>query len=111
MSEKVVPITIGNLEFTCVRLSEADFKEVAAIYVIICVDSNGKWKVLDVGQTGSLGERIDGHDRKDCWIKNCPDQNIWVCVYPLPTARYSQKERVDMEKRLRDQYNPPCGKR
>jgi len=111
MSEKIVPVTIGNLFFQCVRLSNADFKDIAAIYVIICVDTNGKWKILDVGQTGELEDRIDSHDRKECWKKNCPNQNIWECVYPMPGNKYTEQDRLDIEKKLRDQYNPPCGKR
>ena len=111
MNEKPILVTIGNLAFQCVRLSEADFKDIAAIYVIICVDKDGIWKVLDVGQTGELGERIDNHDRKKCWKDNCPNKNIWVCIYKMPSDKYTKQDRLDLEKKLRDQYNPPCGKR
>jgi len=111
MSEKNVPLTIGGKSFKCSTLSDADFKDIAAIYVIICVDKDGKWEVLDVGQSGELGERIDNHDRKDCWIKNCPNKNVWVCIYPMPTAKYSKQDRLDFENKLRNQFNPPCGKR
>jgi hypothetical protein len=109
MSEKV---TIAGLAFQCVKLPDADFKDIAAIYVILCViDKDGHWQVLDVGQTGELGERIDGHDRIKCWGEHCPNGNIWVCFYPMPSSTYSKEDRLDVEKKLRSDLNPPCGKK
>lgn len=46
------PVKIGGVEFACVRLSEADFSDFAAVYVILVVSADGSWKVLDVGQSG-----------------------------------------------------------
>jgi hypothetical protein len=111
MNSQPVSVTISTLPFQCVGLSEADFSDIAAIYVILCVEQNGNWTVLDIGQTGELGERIDNHDRKQCWIDKCPNKNVWVCIYKMPSNSYTKQNRLDLEKRLRDQYNPPCGKR
>lgn len=111
MSPKSVQVEIGGLPFVCVALADADFKDVAAIYVILCVDKEGQWKVLDVGQTGQLGERIDDHDRRACWKRNCLSDNIWVCVYPMPSTKFSKEDRLALEKKLRQKYSPPCGKR
>jgi hypothetical protein len=104
-------VTIGGQTFVCVALKDADFRDVAAIYVILCVQEGGKWKILDVGQTGELGQRIDSHDRRSCWERNCPNKNIWVCVYPMPTSKYTKEDRLKFEKALRAQYKPPCGER
>jgi len=110
MNSKPVSVTIGALPFQCVKLSEADFRDIAAIYVILCVDKDGNWTVLDIGQTGELGERIDTHDRKKCWAEKCPNNNIWVCVYKMPSDNYTKQDRLNLEKKIRNQYNPPCGK-
>lgn len=104
-------VTIGGRIFSCVRLSEANFKDVASIYVILCVAQDGSWAVLDVGQSGEVGSRIDAHNRQDCWKSNCPNNNIWVCVYPMPSSQYSRQDREQLESYLRSQYNPLCGKR
>ena len=104
-------VTIGGLPFVCVRLANADFADVAAIYVILCVAQDGNWTVLDVGQSGELGTRIDSHDSQGCWSRNCPSGNIWVCVYHMPSNKYTKEDRMKLEKTLRDQYNPSCGKR
>jgi hypothetical protein len=106
-----VNVTIGGVAFSCVPLANADFSDVAAVYVILCVAGDRSWKVLDVGQSGELGSRIDQHDRRDCWIRNCPGGNIWVCAYPMATARFSKHDRERFENGLRVQYQPICGKR
>jgi hypothetical protein len=104
-------VTIGGLPFVCVPWSEADFTDFAAIYVIICVVQGGSWTVLDVGQSGQVGSRIDTHDREGCWKRNCTNGNIWVCVYPMPSSRFSKQDREKVEADLRTRYGPPCGKR
>jgi hypothetical protein len=60
-------VTIGGYPFVCVALSEADFSDVAAVYAILCVGPRGSWTVLDVGQSGRVGSRIDEHERRECW--------------------------------------------
>jgi len=104
-------VDIGGLQFVCVQMKDADFSDIAAIYVILCVGQGGSWTVLDVGQSGELGQRIDSHDRKACWERKCVSGNIWVCVYPMPTSRHSKEQRLQVEKRLREQYRPLCGTR
>ena len=104
-------ITIEGIPFICVNLSEADFADRAAIYVILCVAKDGTWRVLDVGQSGQVGTRIDNHDRQDCWRHNCPSNNIWVCIYPMPTDQYTETDRLKVERKLRLKFNPPCGLR
>ena len=104
-------VTIGEKTFVCVKLSEADFTDIAAVYVILCVKQDGNWTVLDVGQSGQVGSRIDDHDREECWDRNCPSKNIWVCVYQMPSSQYTREDRERFEAQLRDQYQPLCGKR
>jgi len=104
-------VTIEGYPFICVPLAEADFADVAAIYVILCVAQDGNWTVLDVGQSGQVGSRIDDHDRKDCWDRNCPSKNIWVCVYRMPNTQYTRQQREQLEAALRLKLNPKCGKR
>lgn len=112
MAAQTANVTIGGYPFVCVSLANADFKDVAVIYVILCVDKDGSWKVLAVGQTGELGDRIDSHDRKTCWQNNCSNKNIWVCVYRMPSDKYTKQDRLKVEKHIRDTYGPlPCGKR
>jgi hypothetical protein len=110
--DATVAVPIGGRSFSCSSLAQADFANIAAIYVILCVKPDKSWKVLDVGQTGELGSRIDSHDRRECWVKNCETKNIWVCVYHMPSGTYSPEDRRALEAALRRQYSPvPCGQR
>lgn len=111
MNSNSVNLTIEGYPFVCVRLSDADFTDSAAIYVIICVAQDGSWTPLDVGQSGELGSRIDSHERKACWFRNCQNNNIWVCVYRMPSDQYTKEDRLRIERLLRQKLRPPCGKR
>ncbi len=103
-------VTIGGRTFACVPLSQADFSDIATVYVILCVAQEGSWAELDVGQSGQVGSRIDDHDRKTCWARNCTNSNIWVCVYRMPSSQYTRQDREQFESYLRNHYHPPCGK-
>jgi len=113
MGSGPVTVTIGGLPFECVPLSSAVFDDVAAVYVILCVTEGGSWQVLDVaqvldvGQTGQLGSRLDSHERKESWLAKCPNKNVWVCVYKMPTGRFSEEDRLRLERTLRQQYIRP----
>ena len=111
MASEPVAVTIGGVSFQCVRLVNANFADRAAVYVILCVADGGSWTVLDVGQSGQVGSRIDSHDRRACWARNCTSNNIWVCIYPMPTSQFTEQDRLNLERKLRQQYNPPCGSR
>lgn len=103
-------INVDGILFVCVPLAEADFKNVAAVYVIICLVRGKGWKVIDVGQAGKLGNRIDYHDREECWRENCEGE-VWVCVHLMPTDEYSKEDRLELENSIRQKRDLPCGKR
>ena len=105
-----VPLKINGLNCVCVPLSKADFSDIAAIYIILCVNDDGSYKVIDIGQSGKLGERINTHDRKNCWKRKCPHGNIWVCVYKMPSKIYTKQDRLDLEKKWRAKHHNLCGK-
>jgi hypothetical protein len=111
MATTPVSITIAGTNFACVPLAEANFIDIAAVYVVLCVNSDGSWLALDVGQSSAVGTRIDSHDRELCWRRECPSGNIWVCVYPMPAGKFTDKARTAFESQLRQSLNPPCGDR
>lgn len=102
-------LTVGGYQFVCIPLAETDFSDVAAIYVILCVTQDGNWTVLDVGQSDRVGSRIDWHDRKGCWKRNCPGENIRVCVHRMSAS--TKQEREHVESMLRNLLKPSCGER
>jgi hypothetical protein len=107
-----VPIKIGEYSFTFVRLAETDFTDVAAVYVVICVlGEKGNYGVIDVGQTGEVGTRINSHEREECWKRECSTGNIWVCVHTMPSVRYTKDDRLHLERDLRERYKHKCGEK
>ncbi len=106
-----VNVNIGGYPFVCYLLANASFIDIAAVYVVLCVAQDGSWTVLDVGQSGELGGRIENHPRRDCWLRCCPTGNIWVCVHQTPTNQVTKEQRLALESTLRKRYNPPCGER
>lgn len=106
-----VELNIGGYPFACVGLADADFREVAAIYAVICVSEDHSWTVLDVGQSGELRQRIDAHDRMQCWEEKCASKNIWVCIHRMLSSQYTKEERLKLENYLRQNLNPLCGSR
>jgi hypothetical protein len=99
-------MTVGRYQFARVPLSQADFSDTSAVYVILC-DSGESSRVIDVGETGELGTRIDNHERRDCWARSCQNGTLWVGVYPM--RGQTRATRLAVEAELRQQYNPPCG--
>jgi len=83
----------------------------AAVYVIICKASDGKEYVKDVGESGEVGIRIANHDRRPCWERNCNGSlSVYFCYMPSSEG-YTAADRRTLEDKIRNQYNPPCGKR
>ena len=114
MASRKVTVNIAGYPFVCQRLADAKFPDEAAVYVILCVSNGGSWTVLDVldvGQSGEVGSRIDSHDRRDAWARNCPSKNIWVGVHLMPSPANTREDRCRLETSLRAQYSPPCGEK
>jgi len=76
----------------------------AAIYMILTSNNS----VVDVGQSGEAGTRLANHDRSTCWTRNGGTQFV---VKWMPTSTYRKEDREQLEKSIRDRYNPTCGDR
>ena len=95
---------IGGRSFSCVKLSEAVFADMAAVYVILCIQQDGGWSVLDVGQRGQVMSWNDDQEKKKSWAIKCPDNNIWVGVCPMPSCQYTNPDCERFAAKLRKQY-------
>jgi len=78
----------------------------AGVYVVWC-QAGDSWKVLDVGDAEDIRQRIEGHDRKDCWRRNCSGTIRYAAYYATAGA---DAQRA-IEARIRAKYSPPCGER
>lgn len=100
-------ITIGNYSFEGPYNSTDRLENKSGVYAIHCFKDD-KYYLIDVGESSEVKDRIDNHDRSECWKKNCTGQ-LTVSVYYTP--RLQQAGRKEIEGELRDKYNPPCGVR
>lgn len=67
---------------------------------------NPNSKLVDVGQTNKINDRLPNHDRKQCWIRNgCPNRQLYVRV------NENEQARLTLETAIRNRYNPTCGVR
>jgi hypothetical protein len=79
----------------------------SGVYMVWC--KNGEqWSVMDVGESANVQERVLNHDRAPQWKQRCRGV-LHVAAHYTPNAQ--QAGRREIEKRLREITNPPCGDR
>ncbi len=77
-------------------------EDFAAVYAIV----DSKPALVDVGQTSNINDRFPGHDRKPCWDRSAEGEyNLYVY------KENSEEVRLQIEKEIRSQFNPPCGEK
>lgn len=97
-------IKLGKYSFTGPIGSIDNLKEKAGIYAIVC-ELKREYFLIDVGECSKLRTRIENHDKKDCWLKNCKGQ---LSVFVHYTTFIKQNKRIRMEQELRELFNPDC---
>lgn len=77
--------------------------------------SEGNWNIfsyelLDIGQSGDTGVRLDTHDRRDCWNnKKSLNKTILFKFAAMPSEDYNEMSRRIVECCSRAHARPPCG--
>lgn len=79
----------------------------SGVYAILC-EKNGKWYLIDVGESSVVRTRVETHDRKTCWERNCSG----IIKYAAYYIEHGKKpSRLEVEQDIRDNYNIPCGEK
>lgn len=82
-----------------------NLKSLSGVYAILGRNTAYEnWSVIDIGESSNVRERVSTHDRKDCWNRQ-GFNDLQVAAYYC-----SEAERMRIEKELRNQFNPLCGK-
>lgn len=105
--EYSVSITIGGYTFDGPHKGTDKLEDRSGIYAILCYREE-KYFVVDVGESATIKTRVEGHDRKECWKRNCTGTLMVAVLY---TPNRQQVGRMEIEQTIRDKYDPPCGKR
>ena len=98
-------ISVGDYVFEGPYNSTENLKNNSGVYVIVCK----RWEeyyLIDVGESKEVKNRIENHDRVECWKKNC-DSELMVAV--LYTPNKQKHGRMEIEQEIRNIYDIPCG--
>lgn len=99
-------ISISGYTFLGPFRSTESLEDRPGVYVICDKRSDDRWHVLDVGESGNVKSRIEGHERSPCWARNRKG-TLGFAVYYTPG--WSQEQRRRLESTIRQTYRPPCG--
>jgi hypothetical protein len=77
----------------------------SGIYLVTTRKSDGKYRVIDVGESVTIKDRLASHDRKDQWATYKKEGLHFLVHYCDETTRMS------LGKGLREYFKPPCGDR
>jgi len=99
-------IKVGRYTFDGPYTLTGKLEDRAGIYTIHCYRDN-KYYLIDVGESATIKSRVENHDRKYCWERNCSG-TLTVSAYYTPHLQ--QAGRMQIEQEIRKQYDPPCSK-
>lgn len=99
-------INVGRYTFDGPYTLTDKLEDRSGIYAIHCYTDN-KYYLVDVGESATVRSRVESHDRKDCWQRNCSG-TLGVSAYY--TSHLQQAGRMQIEQEIRRQYDPPCGR-
>src|SRR5437899_7335794 len=100
-------ITVGPYTFEGPFSDTESLQDRSGVYTIHCY-RDGNYYLVDVGESATVKSRVESHDRKDCWSRNCSG-TLTVSVFYTPNLQ--QAGRKEIEQAIRNQFNPPCGDR
>jgi DNA-binding transcriptional regulator PaaX len=101
-------IEISGYSFEGPYTSMAYLKHLQGVYTILDKRWDGKWHVIDVGESEDVKDRVENHDRKPCWERNRQGE---LGVGVLYTPGWSAEGRRSLEVRIRAAFSPACGVR
>ncbi len=99
-------ITIGKYTFDGPYTDTASLDGGSGVYAVLGRSGQAaNSPVVDIGEARDVRERVENHDRKECWRRQGHATLAFAVLYCDANAR----TRIEAE--LRKEYNPPCGKR
>lgn len=101
-----------NNKITSFHKSDEDLPQAPGVYLIYCELQNGKHKLIDVGESFNIKNRILNHDRQSCWNKKMAEMNANGLIFGIIKLNYPGI-RKEIEKDIREEYGNEnlCGDR
>ncbi|HVT81524.1 MAG TPA: hypothetical protein VHM90_12790 [Phycisphaerae bacterium] len=102
-------LVIGNMAFFLKPLHEAGFLDKDVLYVILTMEDDGNFFIIDVGQSGEYGApSVNSPDRRACWELYTPLDKVLVGTHRLASDFNMKEDRERIISQLRAEYHPPC---
>jgi len=98
-------VNIGDYTFDGPFKSTDSLENKSGVYAILHY-KEGKYYLLDIGESSRMKKGIEEHDRKE-WKKNSKGEIEYSVYY---TPKLKRNDRKEIEAEIRDTYRPPCGK-
>lgn len=77
----------------------------SGVYVITTIQADGTHDVVDVGESNDIRERVENHDRQNCWNSHIKRGLFAAALY------CDEIRRLEIEADIRQYFMPPCGLR
>lgn len=100
-------LTVGQYTFEGPYTDTDQLENRSGVYAITCTDGR-TYGLIDVGESAAVKQRVENHDRKRCWQLNC---SATLSASVLYTPNLQQAGRVAIENAIRQEFEPPCGRR
>ena len=101
-------IEIASYRFEGPYTTTQKLEDRSGLYAILRNTSTNQYAVIDIGESHTVKSRVENHDRKMCWQRQCDNGVIYYAVYYTPGVQ--QIGRLSIEQIIRQKYDPPCGK-
>ena len=97
-------INLGGFEFIGPLTKFKNIEKQSGVYVILGKHKfSDRWTVVEVEESEDVYSRITSRDRISGWL--------WYSLLSIAVHYTDRHNRRFLERRIRNQYNPPCGKR
>ena len=100
-------ITISDYSFAGPFTSIASLEDRSGVYAVLTPSDGNNYTVLDVGESSTVKSRVENHDRKDCWQRRANSGKLAYSALYMS----GEQQRQATEQKIRQKYDPPCGKR
>lgn len=98
-------INVGKYRFEGPVYNRQALKDAAGVYAVLD-DRNGRYSVVDIGESVQVRTRLENHDRENCWFRNITGRICYAAHY-MPGSTEQQRQAIESE--LRRRFTPACG--
>ncbi len=100
-------VKIGNYNFEGPFESTDPVKDKSGLFAVL-YKKEDKHYLIDIEESSKIKEKLDNHNRSKCWKKQSDGEIEYSVLY---TPKLKEKDRKEIESKIRARYIPPCGKK